>query len=304
MKKRYKLLITFLLFLGIGIYVIFNNVAPYAIIKPPRVSITKTPKDLNLDFEEITVNTQDSLTLNGYWIKSQHQQPKGILILLHGIGGCKEHFLELSETLAISGIESILFDGRAHGKSEGEFCTYGFYEKNDVSKIVDLIKTKAPNLKIGIWGNSLGGAIALQTLENDKRIAFGVIESTFTELDQIVFQYKKNLLKGFGIKFLSDFSLKKAGEIANFNPDKVKPIQAVKNISQPVLIAHGSDDRNIPIVFGKQLFKNLASKDKKFINVKDGGHHNLFEKGGITYKKELLDFINRNLDSTKQNPIQ
>ncbi len=303
MKKRYKLLIAFLLFLGIGIYIAFNNIAPYAIIKPPRVTIATTPKDVNLNHEEIKINTQDSLTLKGYWIKSQYQQPKGILILLHGIGGCKEHFLELSETLAATGIESILFDGRAHGKSEGEFCTYGYHEKNDVSKIVDLIKTKAPKLKIGIWGNSLGGAIALQALEIDKRIAFGVIESTFTELDQIVFQYKKNFLKGFGIKFLSDFSLRKAGEIANFNPNKVKPIQAVKSILQPVLIAHGSDDNNIPIEFGKQLFENLVSKDKKFINVKGGEHHNLFEKGGAPYKKELLDFINSNLNSTKQNSI-
>lgn len=301
MKKRYKLSIIFLIIIGIGMYFGFHHVAPYAIIKPPRVHINKTPKDLALNYEEIQITTQDSLALQGYWIKSQHQKPKGILILLHGIGGCKEHFLNLSKTLSTLGIETIIFDGRAHGKSEGEFCTYGFYEKNDVSKVVDLVKHKTPNLKVGIWGNSLGGAIAIQALAKDKRIEFGVIESTFTELDKIVFQYKKNFLKGFGIKFLSDYSLQRAGEIANFNPNEVKPVKTATQITQPVLIAHGDADRNIPITFGKQLYQNLTSKDKKLVVVKDGGHHNLFQKGGTTYKDKLINFIQKNLAS---QPIQ
>ncbi|WP_299676928.1 alpha/beta hydrolase [uncultured Tenacibaculum sp.] len=297
MKKRYKFLILFLVFISLGIYFIFHSVVPYAIIQPQRISINKQPKDLKLKSEEIDILTKDSLTLKGHWVKSNKETSKGILIFIHGIGGCKEHFLELSKKLAELGIESILFDGRAHGKSEGKYCTYGFYEKHDVSKIVDFIKQKKHNLKVGIWGNSLGGAIAIQALEKDKRIQFGIIESTFTTLNEIVFQYKKNLLKGFGIKFLSDFSLKRAGQIANFNPNKVKPIQSVTNITQPVLIAHGDADQNIPFNFGKELFENLKSNDKKFIPVKDGGHLDLFEKGGEKYQSELLNFLLQNFNS-------
>ena len=237
----------------------------------------------------------DDSELSGYWIKSEKDTAKGIIILVHGIGGCKEHFLNLSKELSKAGIESIIFDGRAHGKSGGEFCTYGFKEKYDISKIVDKIKSKNPNYKIGIWGNSLGGAIAIQTLEIEKGIDFGIIESTFTELDKIVFDYKKRILKGIGIKLISDFGLKRAGEIADFNPNKVKPIESVKNIGQPMFIAHGDSDKNISVEYGKQLFDNLKSKNKELAIIKDGGHFDLFDKGGEEYKSKLLNFIERNL---------
>ena len=137
--------------------------------------------------------------------------------------------------------------------------------KKDIAQIVDKIKARQPNLPVGIWGNSLGGAIAIQALEFDERIKFGIIESTFTELNQIVFDYKKRILKGIGLKFLSDYALKKAGEIANFKPFKVQPIESVKNIEQPIFIAHGDADENISSKYGQQLFDKLKSKDKQFI---------------------------------------
>jgi len=210
-----------------------------------------------------------------------------------------------------SRIESIVFDARAHGKSGGQYCTYGFNEKKDVADIVDFIKAKTPDLPIadaidfintekvdlpiGIWGNSLGGAVALQALEYDERIQFGVIESTFTELDQIVIDYKKRML-GFGFRFMSDYALKLAGEIANFKSAEVKPIESVKNIEQPILITHGDADKNISYKYGQQLFDNLKSEDKEFVLVEGGGHADMYIQGGAEYKAKIMGFIERNFE--------
>lgn len=297
MKKIVKytsILSVLILIIGfIGI----NNIAPYAILQPPRVNENITPQQLGLSSDTLDVLANDGINLSGYWIKTKRDTAKGIMILIHGIGGCKEHFLGLSKELAKNGIESIVFDGRAHGKSGGEFCTYGFKEKKDISSIVDKIKAKNPHLSIGIWGNSLGGAIAIQALEIDKRIEFGVIESTFGDLHQIVFDYKKRVLNGFGIKWLSDFALEKAGEIGDFNPHEVKPMESVKYIEQPMFIAHGDADQSISYQYGQQLFENLKTKDKEFVLVQDAGHFGLFDKGGLEYKEKILSFIEKNLSN-------
>ena len=87
------------------------------------------------------------------------------MILIHGIGGNKESYLGLAKRLSSLGVASVMFDNRAHGQSGGKYCTYGFEERNDVSKIIDYILEKKQNSSIGIWGNSLGGAIAIQSLE-------------------------------------------------------------------------------------------------------------------------------------------
>lgn len=270
--------------------------APYVITQPQRNGEATTPEQLQLPYTPLAFITQDSIQLNGYWTKSEQDSSKGILILVHGIGGCKEHFLGLAKELSQMGIDALLFDGRAHGQSGGEFCTYGFKEKEDIAQLVDYIQQRQPDLPIGIWGNSLGGAIALQALELDERIQFGLVESTFTDLGQIVFDYKKRILKGFGWRFLSDYALYRAGVVADFEPDQVRPIDAVRHIEQPVFIAHGDADNNISYRYSEQLFANLKSKDKTFYLVKDAGHFGLFYEGGTPYKDSLMQFINRQLE--------
>ncbi len=271
-------------------------IAPYGILKPPISTSIKTPLDYGLKGDSIIVESIDNAMLAGYWIKSNIDTTFGIMILVHGVGGHKESFLGLAKHLADLGIESVLFDGRAHGKSTGRFCTYGHLEKQDVSKIIDTIKSKQANLKIGIWGCSLGGAIAIQSLEFDQRIAFGIIESTFTDFRQIVFDYKNRILKGFGLRFISDYVVDRVGKIADFNPDRIKPIQSVENITQPVLIAHGNSDDNISVEYGKALFAHLNSKEKELIIVEGGEHIGLFDTGGIEYQEKLMQFIAQRFD--------
>lgn len=297
MKKKLRYIgLSLVVLLGIATYILTIHVAPYAIIQPQKITLEITPASLNLQSETLAIQVEDSIYLKGYWIQSKTEETKGIMILIHGIGGCKEHFLGLAGNLANKGIASIVFDGRAHGESDGNYCTYGFYEKRDISKIVDLIKQKKPTLSIGIWGNSLGGAIAIQALEHDKRIEFGIIESTFTELDQIVYDYQKKICKGIGLRFITDAALQEAGKIANFNPDKVKPIISVTNIQQPIFIAHGDHDENIKYTYGKQLYENAISTQKEFMLIEGGGHFDIYAKGGKNYEDKLMRFIDRQLN--------
>jgi len=289
-KIKYSLLILFIL-IGIGSVLISKYILSYAIIQPPRVSENIQPSDLNLKSIDINVITKDSIKIRGYWIKSDSINLKSIIVFVHGIGGCKEHFLNLSKKLSEIGIESILIDSRAHGKSGGKFCTYGYKEKVDISTVIDFVKKKNNTIPIGIWGNSMGGAIAIQALEYDKRIEFGIIESTFTSLEEIVYDYQKSNSYGIGLKPLCNIALNEAGKLAEFNPDLVSPITSVKQIEQPILIAHGDKDKNIKFEYGKLLFENLKSKDKKFITIKNGGHFDLSQKGGDKYKKNIMDFL-------------
>jgi len=294
MKKRIKVVFILIILFIIGGIIVSKYVLPYAIIQPPRVSEKIVPSDIGIKSLDINIIVEDSINLKGYWIKNETITAKSILILVHGIGGCKEHFLPLAKKLTAIGVESILMDSRAHGESGGNYCTYGFKEKKDISKVVDFIKTKNDSIAIGIWGNSMGGAIAIQALELDKRIEFGIIESTFTDLKQIVYDYQKNYTYGIGFRPFCSIALNEAGKIAGFSPNEVSPISSVRNIEQPILIAHGEADKNIKFDYGKLLFENLKSTDKKFIPVKGAGHFNLGVVGGEKYTQAIEKFILKN----------
>ncbi len=293
MKKNIYLVISLLSIVILSILAI-HSVAPYAILKPPKVNHLKLAERFNQNLESLSISTADNISLSAYLITPTKNTPRGSIILLHGIGGCKEDFLGLSNKLRQQNIASIVFDSRAHGQSGGQFCTYGAKEKEDISAIIDLIESRYPNQPIGIWGNSMGGAIAIQAMASDKRINFGIIESTFTDLHQIVFDYQKRLLK-IPSRALSDYVLKRAGEIASFNPTLIQPIEAVKHIKQPILLTHGDADKNIPFEYGQALFEALSAKDKEFVRVPNGGHTGLFITGGKKYENKLFNFIDRQL---------
>lgn len=293
-KKSTKLLYGSLIitvFIAFGAYLATYHVLPYMIIKPLRNSESITPKDLGLQADNLDIKTDSSITLKGYYIYSLLDTPKGVMIIVHGIGSCKEHQLSQAGDLAQMGIETVIYDSRAHGESTGKYCSYGYHEKKDISAIVDLIEKKSPNLKIGIWGNSLGGAMAIQALEYDKRIQFGVIESTFTDLHQITFDYKKRLFKGFGVRWYSDFVLGIAAKKADFNPNDVKPIESVKHIEQPMFMAHGKLDESISYEYGVALYDSLKSKNKTLELVENAGHFSLYKRGDKEYSTKVLDFI-------------
>lgn len=287
-------LIAFILLLLIT-FILIHVAAPYVILQPPRVNGDFHPQQFGIKHQNIAIEVAPNLHLNGYWLQATIDTARGIIIFAHGVGGCKEAYLAIGQKLANKGIESILVDSRAHGESDGYFCTYGFYESQDISKIVDYIQERQPDLPIGVWGNSMGGSIANLALAKDKRLQFGIIQSTFTDLEQIVFDYKKRMLKGIGIRSLSNYVLNRAGEIANFNPQQVKPIEAVRQIAQPVFIAHGDADTNITYQYSQQLFNNYKSADKTFFLVKNGGHVGLLETGGSAFEAKIMKFIERQL---------
>jgi len=89
------------------------------------------------------------------------------------------------------------------------------------------------------------------------------------------------------------YTLKKASEIGAFNLDEVKPVESVKNILCPILIAHGKADGNINFEYGKQLYSNLAAKDKIFIEVDNADHYNMYDVGGQEYIDKLFKFLKR-----------
>ena len=51
----------------------------------------------------------------------------------------------------------VAYDSRGHGESGGAFCTYGFLEKRDLRRVIDIM----PPRPVVLIGASLGGAVAL-----------------------------------------------------------------------------------------------------------------------------------------------
>ncbi|GLB51775.1 esterase [Neptunitalea chrysea] len=296
MKKFLKNIVRVILFLLIIAAGVIYFYVPRLVIEMKNPLLYKerpidvTYSEVFPNGEEVTITSYDGILLNGYFVPAERDTAKGTIILLHGIRDHKESYEELSSKLSKEGYNTFALDLRAHGKSEGEFNTYGAKERKDVSAVVDYLKEKGYK-NIGVWGRSLGGAIALQALGSDYRLGFGVIESTFSDFNTVVHDYTK-LFVGIDSYLFSDFLVKRAGEIGEFDPTIVKPLASCKHINQPVYMSHGTADDRIPFTNGQQNFKALASAQKEFEAIPGANHGNVWYIAGDAHFYKIINFLN------------
>lgn len=288
-KRWFWFLLIFPLFMTGG-FTLLYQAAPYMIITPRKYSIGRTPADYQLPFEKIAIPTRDGITLQAYWIHRPADTGKTTVLMLHGVGACKERWLSTAAWLWENGYETILLDSRAHGESGGEYCTYGYFEKYDVADVLDYVLKQKQGGKLGVWGNSMGGAVAIQALAIEPRLQFGIVQSTFADFRTIVFDYQQRRLK-IPWQWFSDSAISEAEETAHFAADSIRPAEAARHIRQPMLMAHGDADDRIKIAYGREIFDNLASEKKEWHTIEGAHHLNVWARGGVAYRNDLLRFL-------------
>ncbi len=245
----------------------------------------------------LNFRSYDGTPLSAYIYYSRQDTNYGTIILLHGIRSSKQHFEELSSYLAEQGYNTVALDSRAHGQSGGVHCTFGVKERRDVSALIDLLQTRESiDTPIGLWGQSLGGAISLQAAGTDDRIDFLIVESTFTDFKTIVRDYLQ-YHTGIYSQAFSNFLVHRAGQIADFDPDDASPIKYCTKIKQPILLVHGNQDQRINVKYSQQNFAQLASPTKEYLVIDGANHLNVWQVGGTEYMNHVLDFIHKNTQS-------
>ncbi|MCH2043831.1 MAG: lysophospholipase [Saprospiraceae bacterium] len=299
-KKRKRMLVWILLLFAIGGLGLMHFYAPLLIIQiktdtlPTKISLEDT------QLKKINYTSKDGLKLCALISYTKDTLPKGTLIFLHGIRSGKAINQPLATRLNQEGYHAVLPDLRAHGESEGQYCTFGYYEKEDLKALITYLEKEEQTLEnIGVWGHSLGAAIALQTMAEEPRIRYGVIESTFSDLYTVVQDYTKGYT-GFSSKLLSNYLTYRAGKIANFLPDSIRPVDACQSIEQPIFMAHSDQDDKISITYGKANYAALKTKDKQFRVVEGANHETLQLTGGEAYFEEVLDFLSKNARTSNQ----
>lgn len=165
------------------------------------------------------------------------------------------------------------FDFSGCGKSEGDYISLGWYEKDDVKTIVEYLRKSGTVSTIGLWGRSMGAITSLMHSDRDPSIAALVLDSPFASLrkvaEELAKQFSKipNFLTSFGLMFVRKTIKNKA----KFNIDHLKPIDHVDKAFIPAFFMHAKDDTFILPHHSKELFEKYAG-DKQYKLIE--GDHN------------------------------
>jgi hypothetical protein len=175
----------------------------------------------------------------------------------------------------------VAYDSRAHGDSDGAVCTYGFYEKKDLSRVLDA----TPAGPIILVGTSLGAAVALQAAAEDPRITGVVAAEVFSDLVTVVRERARFVFTTGLIRRAIDL----AEEQGRFQAGEVSPVVAARKVRVPVLLIHGEADVDTLPDHSHRVFTALPGQ-KRLIIV-PGARHNQSLRGDVWNEIEWVETV-------------
>ncbi len=125
------------------------------------------PARYGLVHEEVSFLARDGLMLGGWWIPGT--DPAKTVVLCHGQRGSMDGDLPLAAEIVKAGFNVLMFDFRAHGRSEGRHVSMGMFERKDLQGALDFLESRGIE-RIGVLGFSMGGTVAILTAALDPRI--------------------------------------------------------------------------------------------------------------------------------------
>ncbi len=281
---------------------ILTMVGPTLLLRPrkrtaefyKKLNLPVSPSELGLQYEEINVRGMNNIKLNSWLIKSA-QPSRGTVIYLHGVADCKMDGIRFAKFLHDRHYNVFLYDSRRHGESEGEFCTFGFYEKIDLENVINYLQSRTDISlgKIALFGTSMGAAIAIQTAAIDSRISGVIAENSFLTLRSIFDDYQKRMIK-LPFHYLRNLVIKRSEILANFKANDVSPMESLKKIHIPVMIIYGTKDHLINHQYSIRLF-SLANDPKEVFSIEGAKHNDTWQIAGEEYEKRILSFLERNI---------
>jgi uncharacterized protein len=238
-------------------------------------------------FSKVIITTKDDIRLEGWY--GQASNAKGSVALFHGYGDNKSKVLPEAMAFLSMGYNVLLMDFRAHGNSEGNTCTIGYREAEDVKLAYNFLQNKGEK-NIVLWGISMGAAsIAHAVDEYHLQPSKVILEMPFATMeDAVEGQLKTMDLPGEPLGVFLTFW---GGVEHGFWAFKVKPDQYVKSIHCPVLMQVGLSDIRVTPEERKEVFENLH-QPKQVVIYNNSGHESLCKKEHLKWLASVSAFLN------------
>lgn len=198
-------------------------------------------------WEVARVTAVDGVVLDG-WLFTPHLANGSAVILMHGVADTRLGMLAHARYLLLAGFSVLTPDCRGHGSSGGAIITYGVREASDVRCWTGwLLRNQSLHRLYGL-GESMGSAILLESLPREPRFRAIVAECPFSTFEDAAC-YRLQQASGMGR--WAAWPVARAGFLyarVRYGVDltKASPAAALRASQVPVLLIHGTSDRNIP----------------------------------------------------------
>jgi hypothetical protein len=202
-------------------------------------------------WKAVRIRAMDGAVLEGWFVEPTAKPSGRCVAVLHGIADSGSGAAGFAPMFLAEGYSVLLPDSRGHGRSGGEFVTYGLLEKRDVLEWAHWMRREGCTETYGL-GESLGASILIQATAIEPAFRAVVAECPFADL-KAAGEYRVQ-----GMLHLPGWISKPVAQVIvasgivyaklRYGLDfaQVTPISAMEQTKTPILLIHGMEDRRTP----------------------------------------------------------
>jgi fermentation-respiration switch protein FrsA (DUF1100 family) len=249
----------------------------------PQRALIETPERAGLRYETVTIRAADGVELFT-WFLPARAEPEATVLFLHGNAeNISTHFFNVA-WMPAEGFNVLALEYRGYGKSGGVPSLAGVQLDIDAALKTLLARPDVDRRRIVLFGQSLGGALAIHyAARNKERAALRAViaDSAFADYRAIV----KEKLAGFFLTW--PFQWLPALTVDN----DYSPLASVRAVSPlPLVLIHGERDAVVPAHHSKRLY-DAAAEPKELWLLPEAGHIESVRDPAL--RRRLSEFVRR-----------
>lgn len=211
------------------------------------------------------------LQLHSYEVVNQ-KDSKIWVIAVHGYTDSAYFMVNAAKQFLKYGYNVLMPDLRAHGKSDGKYIGMGWTDRLDLLKWIDYLIATYGNIKIILYGISMGAATVMMTSGENlpSNVRMAIEDCGYTSVwDEFAYELKYLFhMPTFPALYNANFITKIR---AGYSLKKASCIKQIKKSKIPILFIHGDKDKFVPFSMLDKLY-NIATCPKEKLVIEGAGH--------------------------------
>ncbi len=295
---------------SVGLVSILLGVALYIVetlTRPKRLHTaldlyTFSPFELDLPAEEVTfAPLHGEHRVSGWYIPAVGAT--ATIIVCPGYRGQRSDVLGMSTMLWRAGYNVLAFEYYGHGTIVGKPVTLGYREIHDFLGAVAYAKERAPEVRLGVVGYSMGASVAIMGCARAKEVEVLVADSPFaTHESAVAYAVQRTLHMPFVLfHWLTDGILWLR---AGYHFYQVEPLRDIVQIApRPLLLIAGMKDTIVNPNDASRLYE-AAGEPKELWLLPDVDHCGAYFADRQLYVGRVISFLDRALRASHGEAVK
>ena len=202
----------------------------------------------------------------GYLHLTDGGEPCPVVIMVNGADSVKEEYHNWARQFVRRGLSVLTIDGPGQGEMLGKLPMRPEAWEEPMGAAIDALEAsgRVDAARVGIWGSSMGGFLALRAAAFDQRIRAAISSGGFFDFRDYRFwalSTQLNVLEDLGVDSLA--------EARAYIDEQCTLSGVVEKIEVPYLVIHGARDELVSVQEGRRM---AEGPNGEFVNFEDGFH--------------------------------